>query len=263
MQPAGVLNFYALTLCKIKYSLFTIVGFTRLMIIDCKYEKYSSKRRCWFLAVFLGIALSLWVDEYQKSKEAKKLNVKFLVDYMTTWKLIQLTLNGTIKYELAYESGNLIFKWCENGQPQNDSINLYLSRLAIATIFVNNEEEYNALKSSGRMELLENEDIVSTLHDYYTEIRYVKKVENTVIILLKISLPFISNYATFYGRSKTANVYSNDFPLFKISKYHPAGELSFYATYCSTYAKYSVDVYRGLLQRVTILRKVIREELSS
>ena len=53
------------------------------------------------------------------------------------------------------------------------------------------------------------------------------------------------------------------FPLFKVSKYPPAGELSFYATYCSTYAKYSVDVYRGLLQRVTKLRKVIREELSS
>ena len=26
-----------------------------------------------FLAVFLGIALSLWVDQYQKSKEAKKM----------------------------------------------------------------------------------------------------------------------------------------------------------------------------------------------
>ena len=27
-----------------------------------------------FIAVFLGIALSLWVDEFQKSKEAKELN---------------------------------------------------------------------------------------------------------------------------------------------------------------------------------------------
>ena len=131
-------------------------------------------------------------------------------------------------------------------------------------VFVNNEEEYNALKSSGRMELLENEDIVSTLHDYYTEIRYVKKVENTVINIVENQLvPFMSNYATFYGRSKNANVYSNDFPLFKVSKYPPADELSFYATYCSTYAKYSVDVYRGLIERVTKLRKIIREELSS
>ena len=31
-----------------------------------------------FVAVFLGIALSLWVDEYQKSKEAKKLNKQIL-----------------------------------------------------------------------------------------------------------------------------------------------------------------------------------------
>ena len=120
-----------------------------------------------FLAVFLGISLSLWVDEYQKSKEAKKLNDQILSRLYDNLEADSIDAEWNHKaHELAYESGNLIFKWCENGQPQNDSINLYLSRLAIATIFVNNEEEYNALKSSGRMELLENEDIVSTLHDY-------------------------------------------------------------------------------------------------
>ena len=31
-----------------------------------------------FIAVFLGIALSLWVDEFQKSKEAKELNNQIL-----------------------------------------------------------------------------------------------------------------------------------------------------------------------------------------
>ena len=32
-----------------------------------------------FLAVFLGIALSLWVDEYQKSKDFKSLNNQILL----------------------------------------------------------------------------------------------------------------------------------------------------------------------------------------
>ena len=218
-----------------------------------------------FLAVFLGIALSLWVDEYQKSKEAKKLNDQILSRLYDNLKADSIDAEWNYRaHKVAYESGNLIFKWCEEGQPQNDSINLYLSRLAIATILVNNEEEYNALKSSGRMELLENEDIVSTLHDYYTWIRYVKKVENTVINIVENQfIPFMSKYATFYGKSKTANVYSNDYPFFKVSNYPPAGELSFHATYCSTYAKYSVDVYRGLIERVIKLRKVIREELST
>ena len=31
-----------------------------------------------FLAVFLGIALSLWVDEYQKTNTARELNYKIL-----------------------------------------------------------------------------------------------------------------------------------------------------------------------------------------
>ena len=103
-----------------------------------------------FLAVFLGIALSLWVDEYQKSKEAKKLNDQILSRLYDNLKADSIDAEWNYRaHKVAYESGNLIFKWCENGQPQNDSINLYLSRLAIATIFVNNEEEYNALKSSG------------------------------------------------------------------------------------------------------------------
>ena len=32
-----------------------------------------------FVAVFLDIALSLWVDEYQKSKEARELNNQILI----------------------------------------------------------------------------------------------------------------------------------------------------------------------------------------
>ena len=218
-----------------------------------------------FLAVFLGIALSLWVDEYQKSKDAKNLNDQILRRLYDNLKADSIDAEWNYRaHELAYESGNLIFQWCENGQPQNDSINIYLSRLAIATILVNNEEEYNALKSSGRMELLKNGEIVSALHDYYTWISYVKETEKHVINMsVNQLLPFMSKYSKFYGVDSTVNVYSNSYPLFDVYINPPREELSFYATFLGTYAIYSADRYKGLLKRVIKLRKMIREELSS
>ena len=218
-----------------------------------------------FLAVFLGIALSLWVDEYQKSKDAKNLNNQILNRLYDNLEADSIDAEWNYKaHKIAFESGNLIFNWCSDGQPENDSISLYLSRLAIATTLVNNEEEYNALKSSGRMELLNNADIVRALHDYYTWIRYVKNSElNIINISINQFLPFMSNYSEYYGLDSATNVYSNAYPLFKLYKNPPNKELSYYASFLGTYANYSSNIYKGLLKRVVELRRMIREELSS
>ena len=74
---------------------------------------------------------------------------------------------GTKKHIILIDSGDFILDWCKTDDDLNDFIEIHLSRLAIATTLVNIEEEYNALKSSGRMELLEDERLVTALHDYY------------------------------------------------------------------------------------------------
>jgi len=218
-----------------------------------------------FLAVFLGIALSLWVDEYQKSKDAKNLNNQILNRLYDNLEADSIDAEWNYKaHKFAFDSGDLIYNWCVDGQPENDSISLYLSRLAIVTTLVNNEEEYNALKSSGRMELLNNADIVRTLHDYYTWIRYVKNSEvNVINISINQFLPFMSKYSEYYGVDSTTNVYSNAYPLFRLHQNPPKKELSYYASFIGTYANYSSNLYTGLLTRVVELRRMIRIELSS
>ena len=81
-----------------------------------------------FLAVFLGIALSLWVDEYQKSKDAKDLNNQILNRLYDNLETDSIDAEWNYKaHNFAFESGDLIFNWCADGQPENDSISLYLS----------------------------------------------------------------------------------------------------------------------------------------
>ena len=114
---------------------------------------------------FLGIALSLWVDEYQKAKESKKLSNQIL---NRLYKNLEADSTDGLwnkkAHDLVMDSGDYILNWYRTNDELNDSLEIHLSRLAIATTLVNIEEEYNALKSSGRMELLEDEKLVTALH---------------------------------------------------------------------------------------------------
>ena len=217
-----------------------------------------------FLAVFLGIALSLWVDEYQKSKEAKKLNDQILSRLYDNLKADSIDAEWNYRaHKVAYESGNLIFKWCEEGQPQNDSINLYLSRLAIATILVNNEEEYNALKSSGRMELINNEDLVKKLHDYYTLVDFVKTIDERIAdASLNSFTPFMMDYADFHGYKESRVVY-DIYEVFELVTIPPVPKLRMFASNKFGVSERTSKRYLQLAEQVTTIRRMIRKELKS
>ena len=131
-----------------------------------------------FLAVFLGIALSLWVDEYQKSKEAKSLNNQILTRLLDNLEAdsIDGTWNNNV-HHISMDGIDKIFLWNERKQPFLDSLDIYLSRTATFVFFVNNMEEYNSLKGSGRMELLKDEKLVKKLHEYYTYLDWVKNLD--------------------------------------------------------------------------------------
>ena len=44
-----------------------------------------------------------------------------------------------------------VMQWCDNGQKEQDSLDIFISSLAISTIFVNNVEEYNEFEISHRL----------------------------------------------------------------------------------------------------------------
>ena len=117
-----------------------------------------------FLAVLLGLSGSLWVDNSIKENENKVQNRKILTRLYNN--LISDSTDGEWNrkaYERGIEGSKRVIEWCDSNPTfdmVNDSIEKEVSAMMIATIFVHNEEEYIALKNSGRTDLISNEELV-------------------------------------------------------------------------------------------------------
>lgn len=215
-----------------------------------------------FLAVFLGIALSLWVDEYQKSKESQRLNKQILKRLHDNLEADSTDAVWNAKaHKVASIGSKRVLEWCDIGQPDIDSIDIFISALAIRTIFINNIEEYNALKSSGRMELINDEDLVKKLHEYYTEVIFVKASDESIRNDVNNHfVPFISDYVDFYGIDKNKVLYDL-YRVFHLNKLPPVSKLKFFASAKLASADGMSRRYSDILQKVIKIRKMIRSEL--
>ena len=217
-----------------------------------------------FIAVFLGIALSLWVDEFQKSKEAKKLNNQILKRLHDNLEADSTDAIWNYKAHLISSRGSKkVVEWCDNGQKDNDSLDIFISSIAITTFFVNNEEEYIALKSSGRMELINNEDLVKKIHDYYTLVDFVKTIDERIAdASYNRFILFMMNYADFHGYRASRIVY-DIYGVFELVTIPTITKLKMFASNKKDVSERTSKRYLQLAEQVTIIRRMIREELKS
>lgn len=222
-----------------------------------------------FVAVLFGLSISLWIDNTAKENELKIQNKKILNRLYHN--LLADSTDGTWNFK-AYERGikgsENVIKWCDS-KPTfssiNDSIEKDISAMMIATIFVHNEEEYIALKNSGRTDLITNEDLVIKLHDYYTRIGFIKTLDafQNDFVRTKI-IPFLSDYSDenlFIKGEENSVVYEN-FPKINLYKMPDIKKMRFYASNMLTWQRYTRSWYNGQVRRVTEIRKLLREELN-
>ena len=154
-------------------------------------------------------------------------------------------------------------QWCDNGQKEQDSLDIFISSLAISTFFVNNVEEYNALKSSGRMELIKNEELVKKLHEYYTLVNFVKTIDERIAdASYNRFIPFMMDYADFYGHKESRTVY-DVYGVFELIGTPPISKLKMFASNKKSVSERSANRYLTLAKDVTAIRKMIRKELKN
>ena len=221
-----------------------------------------------FLAVLLGLSGSLWIDNTIKENENKEQNRKILTRLYNN--LISDSTDGVWNlkaYERGVKGSTNVINWCDSNPTEamiDDSIEKEISALMIATIFVQNEEEYIALKNSGRTDLISNEDLVIKLHKYYTNIGFIKtldKMQND-FIQNKI-IPFLSNYGDeyLYDNKIPENVIYKNFPKINLYKLPDIKKIRFFASNMLTWQKFTLSWYKGQVRRVTEIRQLLREEL--
>ena len=221
-----------------------------------------------FLAVLLGLSVSLWIDNTVKENEHKVQNKKILNRLYHN--LISDSTDGVWNkkaYERAIKGSTNILKWCDSNPTLamiDDTIEKDISAMMIGIIFVHNEEEYIALKNSGRTDLISNEELVIKLHKYYTNIGFIKTLDKTQNdVVQNTILPFISNYAdeNLYDKQTPENEVYKNFPKVNLYKVPDIKKLRFFASNMLTWQKYTKGLYQRQVERVTEIRQLLREEL--
>ena len=221
-----------------------------------------------FIAVLFGLSISLWIDNNAKENELKVQNKKILNRLYHN--LQADSTDGVWNYK-AYERGikgsENVIKWCDSNPTLSsidDSIEKDISAMMIATIFVHNEEEYIALKNSGRTDLITNEDLVIKLHDYYTRIDFIKTLDAFQNDYVRTHVaPYLSDYAdeNLYNKEDINSIVYKNFPKIRLYRMPDIKKMRLYATSMLTWQRYTQSLYKGQIRRVTEIRKLLREEL--
>ena len=221
-----------------------------------------------FIAVLFGLSISLWIDNNAKENELKVQNKKILNRLYHNLQADSTDGVWNFKaYERAIRGSENVIKWCDSNptfSSIDDSIEKDISAMMIATIFVHNEEEYIALKNSGRTDLITNEDLVIKLHDYYTRIGFIKTLDAFQNDFVKTQIaPYLSDFAdeNLYNKEDKNSIVYENFPKVSLYRMPDVKKMRFYASNMLTWQRYTQSWYKGQVRRVTEIRKLLREEL--
>ena len=221
-----------------------------------------------FIAVLLGLSGSLSIDSIVKEKDQKKQNTKILKRLYDN--LVADSSDGSWNmkaYERGVQGSANVIKWCDSNPTFESISNDFekdLSAMMIATIFVHNEEEYMALKNSGRTDLISNEGLVIELHRYYTDIRFIKTLDHYQNNFVQNQiLPYIADYANevFYDKDKPKNKVYMNFPKVSLYRMPDINKIRFFASNMLTWQKYAKRQYESQVKKVTAIRELLRKEL--
>lgn len=221
-----------------------------------------------FLAVLLGLSGSLSIDSIVKEKDQKEQNTKILKRLYDN--LVADSSDGSwnVKaYERGIQGSANVIKWCDSNPTFESISNDFekdLSAMMIATIFVHNEEEYMALKNSGRTDLISNEDLVIELHRYYTDIGFIKTLDHYQNNFVQNQiLPYLTNYANenLYDKDKPNDKVYMNFPKVSLYRMPDINKIRFFASNMLTWQKYAKLQYEYQVKKVTAIRELLRKEL--
>ena len=221
-----------------------------------------------FLAVLLGLSGSLSIDSIVKEKDQKEQNTKILKRLYDN--LVADSSDGSWNvraYERGIQGSANVIKWCDSNPTFESISNDFekdLSAMMIATIFVHNEEEYMALKNSGRTDLISNEDLVIELHRYYTDIGFIKTLDHYQNNFVQNQiLPYLTDYANenLYDKDKPNNKVYMNFPKVSLYRMPDINKIRFFASNMLTWQKYAKLQYESQVKKVTAIREMLRKEL--
>ena len=222
-----------------------------------------------FLAVFLGIALSLYVEEMQTEKENERKKDQYLSDLTNTLEMDIQQINKLL--ETLINSEKLITEIQsdidENHKALSDiEILNKLLDVEVGFSFFPQDGIFNQLISTGSFELIKDVELKNILLEMYnhqkqrnyatsTEIDHFNiRFRNEILDEFRVSFNYNSYDGAFYG-SRTVNRYKFNQPYYMSNAFY--GLLSQANLYGNMYTRQLKDIEQSYLTALSLSKNEV------
>ena len=222
-----------------------------------------------FLAVFLGIALSFYVEEMQAEKDNERKKDQYLSDLTNTLEMDIQQINKLL--ETLINSEKLITEIQsdidENHKALSDiEILNKLLDVEVGFSFFPQDGIFNQLISTGAFELIENVELKNILLEMYnhqkqrnyatsTEIDHFNiRFRNEILDEFRVSFNYNSYDGAFYG-SRTVNRYKFNQPYYMSNAFY--GLLSQANLYGNMYTRQLKDIEKSYITALSLAKNEI------
>jgi len=222
-----------------------------------------------FLAVFLGIALSFYVEEWQTEKDNERKKDQYLSDLTNTLEMDIQQINKLL--ETLINSEKLITEIQsdidENHKALSDiEILNKLLDVEVGFSFFPQDGIFNQLISTGSFELIENVELKNILLEMYnhqkqrnyatsTEIDHFNiRFRNEILDEFRVSFNYNSYDGAFYG-SRTVNRYKFNQPYYMSNAFY--GLLSQANLYGNMYTRQLKDIEKSYITALSFAKNEI------
>ena len=147
-------------------------------------KNYLIKYFLEFVVIVVGISLSFYVEKQNAIAYKDELKNQSLSRILKNIEVDTKDANFNLE---AHREAIAASDWVLDRKDRllaysRDSIGYHLGlAMTIATLFVDNQEEYRGLQNSGLIELIENEEVVVRLQNKYSAHSFYKEIEKTII----------------------------------------------------------------------------------
>ena len=222
-----------------------------------------------FLAVFLGIALSFYVEEMQTEKDNERKKDQYLSDLTNTLEMDIQQINKLL--ETLINSEKLITEIQsdidENHKALSDiEILNKLLDVEVGFSFFPQDGIFNQLISTGSFELIDNVELKNILLEMYnhqkqrnyatsTEIDHFNiRFRNEILDEFRVSFNYNSYDGAFYG-SRTVNRYKFNQPYYMSNAFY--GLLSQANLYGNMYTRQLKDIEKSYITALSLAKNEI------
>lgn len=117
------------------------------------------------VGISLAVTAERMVEHFQHRKEAKGVAKRMVAELRRDSADLQFNI---IHHQLGFEADSILTAWSRGLiELENDSLKLYAGRSLNFTFFASNTSEIEALKGSGKLYLIEDEFLLSTILKHY------------------------------------------------------------------------------------------------